>query len=117
MMITVIYACKPTTLTIVTPNAADLLRLLQMASDGSPTTVCTLRPGVENIVPVNAGVFKVMTDAVRVTGDLQDPGDLSVDAIDNKDDPPPDQPKMTIMFDPSLLRTFLVDALSSAEPR
>jgi hypothetical protein len=118
MKITVIYACKPTTLTIVTSNAADSLRLLKMGSDGQPVTVCALRPGVKTAVSVDPGVYKVMTDAVRVTPDATSlSSDITVMAIDNKDDPPPDQPKMTIMFDKVALRTFLVDAMGSPVPR
>ena len=115
MHITVIYAAKKMTLTVDMSAMSERLDITQMGQDGSAVMLRPLRMGVPHTVVVEPGVYKVM-GTVTVTADTQDPLEFQAVVVDNKDDPPPDQPKMIVSFDQSKLREFIVDARSGALP-
>lgn len=116
MLIKVIYATKPTVLTIDLSTMAERFDLLQMGPDGQAVVLRRLNPGTKNVVKIGAGVYKVMSEIVPVVGDNANSLELSSVVVNSKDDPPPDQPLMATMFDKSQLRTFILDTRSAALP-
>jgi hypothetical protein len=116
MLIKVIYATKPTVLTIDLSTMAERFDLLQMGPDGRAVVLRQLTPATKNVVKVGAGVYKVMSEIVPVVADNANSLELSSVVVNSKDDPPPDQPLMATMFDKALLRTFLLDTRSAALP-
>lgn len=116
MLIKVIYATKPTVLTIDLSTMAERFDLLQMGPDGQAVVLRRLNPGTKNVVKIGAGVYKVMSEIVPVVGDNANSLELNSVVVNSKDDPPPDQPLMATMFDKSQLRTFILDTRSAALP-
>jgi hypothetical protein len=116
MMITVIYTAKAAKLTIDATHIAERLSLQQMERDGQATQKQLLGAGTVTVVNVGAGVFKVLSDAVHITTDLAGADEAKVSIIDNKDDPPPDPPKLTITFDKAAHRAFVIDGRGGSLP-
>lgn len=106
---TVIHTKQQTTLTIATPQGKPL-SLDKMKGDGTPTSVQTLRPGATETVSVDAGLYRIVSDAVRVTAVSES---LSLVTLNGKDDPPE---HLTIAFGDAAVRTFFATAGESLSP-
>jgi hypothetical protein len=103
---TVIHTKQQTTLTIATPQGKPL-SLDVMGGDGTPTTVRTLRPGATETVPVDPGLYRIVSDSVRVTAVSES---LSIVTLNGKDDPPE---HLTKAFGAAVVTTFLAGASES----
>jgi hypothetical protein len=109
---TVIHTKQQTTLTIATPPG-DPLSLDKMNGDGSATPVRTLRPGATETVPVDPGLYRMVSDSVRVTAVSES---FSVVTVNSKDDPPE---HLTKAFGAAAVGTFLTaksESLSAPSP-
>jgi len=109
MSITVIYSAKETTLTIDVPRRSEPLVLMRMLSDGRPERAESLRSGDASKVVVGPGVFALLSNDVQVSAAASSAEDFHVSSVENKDDPP-DQPRMTKMFDREIVRAFIKTA-------
>ena len=96
---TVIHTNQQTTLTIATPQGKPL-SLDVMGGDGTPTVVRTLRPGATENVSVGPGLYRILSDSVRVTAGSVP---VALDTVNGKDDPPE---HLTKAFG-AAVRTFL----------
>lgn len=100
---TVIYTVKQT-LTIDTP---ERIKLEQMGLGGRSHVLRDLPRGTHD-VPVDDGVYMVLSNgSITVTSTTQDPTEFHLAAIDNKDGPPPDPPRMKITFDTAAIKSFI----------
>jgi hypothetical protein len=109
---TVIHTKQQTTLTIATPQGKPL-SLDVMGGDGTPTVVRTLRPGATETVPVDPGLYRIVSDSVRVTAVSES---LSIVTVNGKDDPPE---HLTEAFGAAAVSTFLAtmsESLSAPSP-
>lgn len=105
---TVIHTKHQTALTIATPPG-EPLSLDKMKGDGTPDTVRTLKGGATETVTVDPGLYRIVSDSVRVTA-VSEP--LSLVVVNGKDDPPE---HLTKAFG-TAVRTFLATMGESLLP-
>ncbi|HMG23713.1 MAG TPA: hypothetical protein VK607_20405 [Kofleriaceae bacterium] len=82
---------------------------MRMLSDGRPERAESLRSGDASKVVVGPGVFALLSNDVQVSAAPSSAGGFHVSSVENKDDPP-DQPRMTKMFDRAIVRAFIKTA-------